>query len=301
MNRLLLLILLMIAACETPFDPRISPDPKVVVNSFFHPEKPLKVNLTSSNYILEPEQINPINQAVVKIFNDEGTHELLLEDGRGNYASTLIPEVGKEYFLSVQAPGFPEVTSMDAIPVSVPIQSFTVNTQIASVNLDGFGYPAKLTFTDPGAVENYYGIEVVILRQGTGDILEGTPGFLITEDPDVGLTGNVNIQIGDSSSVAADPILFFNDIRFEGKSHTLNFFIAPINVNLSSPVGYEIHVVLKSLSKDYYDYLQTSAFQRRIEEENTFAAPVQIANNIQNGLGIFAGFSFHTLKADLLE
>ncbi|MDN5216809.1 DUF4249 domain-containing protein [Fulvivirgaceae bacterium BMA12] len=302
MNRLLLLILLIIsAACETPFDPKVSPDTKVVVNSFFHPGNPLKVNLTSSNYILEPEQINPINQAIVKISNDEGTHELLLEDGKGNYASSLIPEVGKEYFLSVQVPGFPEATSVDVIPASVPVQSFTVSTQIASVNLDGFGYPAKLTFTDPGAVENYYGIEVVILRPGAGDLLNGKQGFLITEDPDVGLTGNVDIQIGDSSSVEADPILFFNDIRFNGKPHTLNFFIAPINVNLSSPIGYEIHVVLKSLSKDYYDYLQTSAFQKRIEDENTFAAPVQVANNIQNGLGIFAGFSFHTLEADLLE
>ncbi|TRX60567.1 DUF4249 domain-containing protein [Fulvivirga sp. M361] len=302
MNRIVYsLALLSIMACETPFDPDFKEKPQVVVNSFFRPGSPVQIDLSRSNFILAPEQVISVDQAIVTVSNATEVIETLLEDGQGNYTSTFIPEVQTEYFLSVQVDGFSEVTSSNIIPGAVPVQSFSIETQLTNVNLGESGYRATLTFQDPGTSQNYYGVEIVIVPEGADDIFDGEVGFLLLEDPDVGLTGNVDISIGGPSSSDGDPILFFDDIRFNGQPHTIDFFIIPINLDFSKDPDVEVYVVLKTLSKDYYQYLLTSVFQKDIEEKGTLAEPVQIANNIQNGLGIFAGYNFESLKADLME
>lgn len=96
-------------------------------------------------------------------------------------------------------------------------------------------------------------------------------------------------------------VLFFDDKKFNGSVYQLDFFIVPVNLDFSVPHKDEVYVVLKSISKSYYDYLVTSQFQEEMEERHTFAEPVQVANNIGNGLGVFAGFNFTSKKASISE
>jgi hypothetical protein len=52
----------------------------------------------------------------------------------------------------------------------------------------------------------------------------------------------------------------------------------------------QMYVVLLSVSESYFRYLKATEFQEN-NEDNPFATPVQVYNNIENGLGIFAGYS----------
>ena len=293
------LLTLGMLACETPFEPVLEKDSKVVVNSFFRPESPIHVNLSKSNFILASEQETAVNHALVTITGTNGNTETLMEDGNGTYSSIFTPGIQEEYLLTVLVDGFPEITSSNSIPKPVSIQSFSVETQRSSINLGESGYRASLSFEDPADMENYYGVEVIIVDEGTHNILGGKVGFLLLEDPGVGLSGNVDINVGNPGPGPGNEIIFFDDIRIEGQQHTLQFFIAPVNIDFSKEI--DIYVVLKSISKQYYDYLLAANFQKDIEEKGTLSEPVQIANNIKNGLGIFAGYSFTTLKADLIE
>jgi hypothetical protein len=52
----------------------------------------------------------------------------------------------------------------------------------------------------------------------------------------------------------------------------------------------EIVVELQSISRDYYHYLRTRNLSERTGD-NPFGEPIQIFNNIQNGIGILGGYT----------
>ena len=294
-----------IGACETPVEPLL-PDAhsRLVVYSFFNPEQSWEVNLSESNFILDMEVISAIEEAEVAILQGNKVIERLKNVGKGVYVGETIPEPLVEYSIEVNTPSYGEVFATDHIPERVPIYSFSISDTLTKVNVDEYGYPAQLVFNDPAAVANYYAVEVIIKdckESCTEDIFEGKPGYLITEDLDVNTSGNNDITIGGPSVINGNLVLFFDDKKFNGSGYKLNFFIVPVNIDFSIHHNYEVYLVLKSLSKSYYDYLVTSQFQEEIEESNNLAEPVQVANNISNGLGVFAGFNFTTKKASIPE
>ena len=53
-----------------------------------------------------------------------------------------------------------------------------------------------------------------------------------------------------------------------------------------------IIVTLRTLSEDYYNYKITGSLQQNTSD-NPFAQPVNVHDNIDDGFGIFAGYSEH--------
>ena len=51
-----------------------------------------------------------------------------------------------------------------------------------------------------------------------------------------------------------------------------------------------LHVLLRTTTEEYYNYNYTRDLQASVES-NPFAQPVQVFDNIEGGLGIFAGYS----------
>jgi len=74
-----------------------------------------------------------------------------------------------------------------------------------------------------------------------------------------------------------------------------------LNLNPDEFDDYEIYVVLKSISKAYYEFLRTKDFQREVIDLGLPADPVLIDSNIENGLGIFGGYDFSILQAEIIE
>ena len=50
------------------------------------------------------------------------------------------------------------------------------------------------------------------------------------------------------------------------------------------------HAILRNTTEEYYDYNYTRDLQISVEN-NPFAQPVQVFDNIEGGLGVFAGYS----------
>lgn len=294
-------ILFLTSACETTFQPDVENDPRIVVNGFFGPDFPTSVQLYQTNFILDQPRLTPVSNAAVTIVNKTTREQFLLnESGDGSYHSELINfNAGEAYELFVDATGLPSISGSDAIPQAVKVSSFTVENELTTVNIDGQGFKATITFEDNNMSENYYVIETILSSPGAVDIFKETPGLIFLEDRNIDVDGNNDINIGDVNLIDAQPVLFFNDLRFNGEQVTIDFFLAP--GNSSGQESRDIYVVLKSVSRNYHDFLMTTHSQREVMDEDTFVEPVQISGNIENGLGVFAGFSFDTLKAQRVD
>ncbi len=295
------IILFLTASCETTFDPDIADEPRIVVNAFFGQAFPASVQLYQTNFITKNPELIPVNNAEV-IITDVITQEQYILDGSsgGHYHSDFTNfRIGTAYELQVNAPGLPSVSGSDVIPGAVRVSSFTVENELTTVNIDEQGFKATVSFEDDAFTENYYVIETILASPGSADIFSGTPGLIFIEDPNINAGGNNDIQVGDVSLIDAEPSLFFNDLQFNGERAILNFFLAPRNSG--DQENRDIYVVVKSVSRNYYDFLRTTRSQQDIMDEDAFVEPVQIHGNIENGHGIFAGFGFDILQAQRIN
>ncbi len=110
--------------------------------------------------------------------------------------------------------------------------------------------------------------------------------------------------------------IIFSDVSFNGQSYTLKLYVIKSSIlkyglsltpfvlaepaydtqgNLLRDVGElagisTLHILLRTTTKEYYDYFYTRDLQASVEN-NPFAQPVQVFDNVKGGLGIFAGFS----------
>jgi len=310
MRKSILGLLLLCVACETPFDPKIEKDSKVVVNAFFRPEAPFSVNLTTSNFILDVQTVNPLSGARVTISNETGVFEELVYNGDGNYVGTRIVEQERNFSLNIQASGFEDLSAIDFIPNEIPVTEFEVDRNLKGVNIDDVGYPSTITFNDPLGEANYYALEIIVLEvtnaNNSGNFLDGEVAELFFEDTDVNIIQNVDINISDDNQEAFDsitsfPTLYFDDLGFSQETNEIQFFISPLNLRPSEFDDHEIYVVLKSISRAYYDYLRTVDFQREVIDLGVPADPVLIKSNVTNGLGVFGGYNFSILRGTIVD
>lgn len=180
------------------------------------------------------------------------------------------------------------------------LSSASISSVIQYINSGKYGYPAEISLADPQARANYYSLEILVQNCNsgcTGDDLNGNLNELLVEDIKVNTSGNTDIELlGGAQLIDGLKFIYFSDQNFNGESLTLKFIIVPTLIDLNKDQN--IKFVLKSITPEYYQYLRTSDFQQELEKEGSPSEPVQIATNIENGLGTFAGYSYsiYTIK-----
>ena len=89
------------------------------------------------------------------------------------------------------------------------------------------------------------------------------------------------------------PERYTNDKSFNGKDFRIKILIHQGNIlhDRKQRGKGMITVYLNSLSKEFYKY--ALSFSEQIETgDNPFTEPVKVYSNIENGLGVFAGYSY---------
>lgn len=134
----------------------------------------------------------------------------------------------------------------------------------------------KLIISDPAAEANYYDIRLY---------LEGKIEYTNTEGEIVTKVYFVEYPLINLDYSFAS--LLTDDTKFNGLQYAIQFNL-PFYL-FFSPIG-NMHIVLTTLNSDRYKYMQTANLQNT-SKHDPFAQPVIIHNNIENGVGVFAGFS----------
>lgn len=281
-----ILIVLSFLSCRKEINYKI-PDNgrKIVVNSFFNTEDTFKVNLSKSLYILDDAQFSFVQNATVKLYEDDNFVENLFYDKSGNYFSnSLKPKAGKNYSLKVLIDNFDEVTASETLPEIVKINSIDTASVMFVPSGGGFGgtekeemYEFKINFDDKIG-NNYYMIKIQYVDKF------GYEGDTTTSVYDLYINYN---DIIVEKYISSQGAIIFSDKYFEGSQLNLSLYLSKWNFyNLNTPVI----VSLFSLSESYYKYV-ISFEEQNNSSGNPFAEPVQVYNNINNGYGIFAGYS----------
>jgi hypothetical protein len=330
MNRIKIIIIILFSivmgsSCtkEIEFNANLL-EPKLVVNALCNLDSILEVEVSANKPIPGFEtKFQLITDASVKLFVDgTETDQLVYKSLIGSdnqtalYVSKTKVESGKLYKLEVGHKDFKKTATGEMIlGKQVPVINVTtepiVNTDLNSGNQQKI--KASLKFSDPADEENYYRLEIGyrIGESFSHPVSNGdTVNYVQVMDYSFNYTGIESDDPVFSSNDNADEMLFessnsgftlFSDELFNGKTYDLTFFLNQSilydiqKLDFAKGDFYIITFQLQNLTKDAYYYFK-SVGSFGWYSEGLFSEPVQVYNNINNGLGIFGGYSSSIFK-----
>ncbi len=299
---LLLLITPLLFSCTkiVEFNGEIS-EPKLVINSIINPDSAIKVSVSESRFFLDDAPIDNIENATVKLFEDEIFITSLAHLADGYYTSSdVMPIAGKSYTIEVDAPDFDEAHSEATIPNKIDIVSIDTLTTYYTDYAYPENFEVGVKITDPAEEKNYYRISCDIeswryVESSQEYIYNINDAWLWSDDP-VLTGGEGNNEIFDTG--VYNEYNIFDDMFFNGGTYTVKMNIGTWHLMSDhEKCHYKIHIFLESLSEEYFKYLKSRTLHKA-NEDNLFTEPVPVFSNIENGIGIFAGYSHDHISLD---
>lgn len=278
---------------------------KLVANCFFSPDSVWKIQVSESLSVLDNAELSLLNNATVLLFRDSTLLDSIKESNSyGVYTSSLhLPVENVTYSIEVTTPKYKNPAKAEArTPKSIPIEDVTITIRDSMFYRDYY-YPDEnylhgqvegdfgVLIDDPAGAENYYELKIYvynIYQYWEEDSLtfktDRYPMSFSTDDP----------VAEDYNSDDFITSLLFSDQIFNGQLYELSLHFNDWDATYDRYYEFE----LKSLSREGYLYRKTVQ-----EYENSngdpFSEPVVIYSNIENGYGIFAGYSLYVLRKNL--
>ena len=172
----------------------------------------------------------------------------------------------------------------DIIPHEVDFEvtdtiSFDIDPNELFYESDSRGLRCKIKINDPDNESNYYALGFSTINE---IFTEEIFALTYCNDP-------IAEAIYFHRNMPCEGRILFSDKDFTEDNRSLIVDVAQIRYGI---VSGELNVYLFSLSEKYYKYIKSTIKQRE-NNEDLYAEPVQIYDNIENGFGIFAGFTYH--------
>ncbi|HBL33986.1 MAG TPA: hypothetical protein DDZ96_09270 [Porphyromonadaceae bacterium] len=305
-------------------------DPFLVMNGFLSSDSAVSVHLSQSRFVLNgyySDTLAAVENATVSLYVNEVLKEKLAHVSQGIYRGSYLPRPLDRIRVEAEAAGFdailaetlipkgPDVTTVDSVITITESEKFT--PYYAYGGEEGMEYETtswnaklQLKLSDRGGEENYYFIKVkknTCYQDGTRYSWPVNIDYeeLLKNNP----SGNADFLeelIFDGDSGWGDNV--FNDLFIDGKSLLFDFeFSGAIEMRkykdgkpvkeeeTDEEVTEEYQVIIAEVSKDFYRYV-VSANKADNADGNILVEPVQIYNNVENGIGILAGYRSHTVS-----
>ncbi len=260
-----------------------------VINCIFSPDSVFKIFVSLPTEITNNE-LHYVEDASIKITSENNTVINLYYTGKnGIYKSTTKPEINILYTLEVDVPGFETIKATDKIPEPVNIEDVEYYYDIDILNNDSIPM-SRITFTDDVNFENYYDC-IDFEKLGNERIYNiNYHGEFI---PDNVLLAENYIDYNPTS-------FFFSDMLFNGSQYKISLPFADSFYTNSN-------IEFRTTSKNYYFFRKywTRHLYNQSNDQNIgndfedidfmellFSGdPIEMFTNIENGYGIFAGYS----------
>ncbi|MCF8360903.1 MAG: DUF4249 domain-containing protein [Prolixibacteraceae bacterium] len=251
------------------------------VNSILVEGEPVELHLSRAGG-LDSLSLPAINNAAVELWVDDSFSETMEHAGNGVYVSNEIARPLKTYTCKVAIPGEEPIECSQALPEPTPILNIE-HIQIAGWDEEGTSYPGiKLTF--PNSTTNREYFEVVVFYYYYDEGIR-TAQIHTINDPVI-LNEGLPIALF-SNEIISDSVytLILNYKSGGAASHNNGPFRA---------ILLPLKVELRTLTYDYYRYKK----QYYLYEQGRYADGLinavtasPVYSNIENGYGIFAGYS----------
>lgn len=246
------------------------------VNSILIADSTFKVHVSLADKI-DTNQLPVNDNATVILYVDGQFREALTYFENGVYSSITIIEPQKTYDCEVNIPGYQTVYCNDIIPDPVTISDI-VHIKKAGMDREGLTYPAiQFTFTNNPEEELYFEAVIRLIKYG----YEQTAELLFITDP---------VLLNEGLPVA----LFSNEL-ISGESYTMTINYTTGSGSSGGTNLYPLILEFRTVSRNYYQYVKQLVFYEQGRYPDQIGSPLTVASlfsNINEGYGIFAGFSF---------
>jgi hypothetical protein len=279
------LTFLLLMGCELVVDVDIPlEERKLVLNSFFNPDSTWVAKVALNRHILDDAPYAIVEDADITVYQGATEIGKMQYDSLGFYsAKDFKAEVGKEYSIKATSSGYQGIEASSYCPIIIK-----ADTSDFRMSVDEYGmteYSFTLTFDDlPG--RNYYQIAGLLQSRyknpATGQGFIRTSPLQIWSD-DKGI---------DDEQIYNAEGFYFDDGLFNGKRFSLKVKFTPNFWGGGVETKYFIY--FRHVSADYFRYKVTSLLQSNTSGD-PFAQPVKVFSNINNGFGIFGGYSQHVI------
>jgi hypothetical protein len=269
---------------------------KPVINCIFTSEKPFRIHVSLSKNPTDTASYN-LNNAQVMLYGDDGTEEYLPFAGNGYYSkSTVIPVAGVVYILKVNVPGMDEVNATGSIsPNTTKITEIESKSGFKTEPVMGTGEEARIPVQNiqikflhnPGK-NDFMGLSVVQYAISYHHINDSVkvvenknrydPGYLDSDDPAILSEGLGNYYVYE--------MLLFRDINFTEQPASIRF-----NVEKRTPSKFWLRFF--HFSPEAFQYVKSWFIHEYTQNYDFWEIyePQPLYSNIENGYGIFAGYS----------
>ena len=273
---------------------------KLVLNAAISPDSLYTVNISRTFNIFEDESAHNlpfIDSADVKLYEDGTFLSDLKNIGYGNYINPgFYPEIGKEYKVDASYGSYKSIESKTTIPPVVHISDFdTVVLQYFNeYNGHEEQYIGILKYNDPEGVDNKYLLNCrIAVTDIDGSVYWYDQAIWPIEGDERFYDGSVNGR------------LLWSDQYTDGNEVTVRFvFNTVYNYDKSKSRNTEkVHFLFsfQSVNSDYYTYLKSyDVYWESGGGEDPFAEPVVVHSNVENGYGIFGGYSQDTVSTNIV-
>jgi len=296
----ILLLLLLVSCKKDFFDSVVEVDvpehtPQLTVAAHFYDQGDAYiVDVGHSVGILENTSIEAVKDATIELLAD---NQVILNPFNlwesGNESNSLYyteedinfaPE--KTYTLKVSSPKYGQLSGTQTMPTRVLIENATYEEDGAVDRWGDRGDEISVQFTDPPNEENYYEVtvypELLVTTADSSFVVENYWAWTTPVDP-------LLEEVADK--------LMLSDAGLDGTTYTLQvatFFREQLEYELRNGGWLEgaeveltaINVSLLSVSKDYYIF-QKSLASYQDNQDNFFAEPSNVYENVEDGIGIF--------------
>ncbi len=278
------IIFILLTGCSKDFSVDINDiEKRMVLYSLFTPDSVFRINLTeeaSLNDNIFIYDFSVIDNAVITIYENGQ----IIDTAKYNaddklYFTTVKPDYNKNYNIKVIAPNYNSTEAVNSVPKKVEIDTII---DYKKENNIYYNHTVDIIFNDPKEEENYYLIYIGWISEGSN--IPFIEAKCQTNDPAIGEWHNLMRQL---------PI--FTDEIFNGQKYKLTF---DIKVNGNSTETGDCLFQLFSVSKEFY--LNFASYNNQQPEygddlmqmlESGLTEPIPIYTNVDNGLGVFAGYS----------
>lgn len=309
-------------------------EPKIVLNGLLTPGEIVEISVTKNIGLLDKEEVEPLENASIELWGENGFIDNLIYTERGIYVSSIpLPTDQNQFTIIATHDGYERTHASIDIPSPGRIVSIDTSFKIITYEEMYYDYDTSIALywtegriefdiviSDPGDVQNYY---ILYLRKKEKDYyydynnsdhayfypIIDSAYFLriITFDSDEHIF-EISVSYFDASSIAYSEGEYyqsgvgFSDVLINGKMTTLN-----LSVNMSELYGYYnfvttmVYIQLLSVNKDYYQYLKSLSMYSDDPFDNFFTERVSLYTNVENGLGLVGGCSLSVDSIDLLN
>ncbi len=296
------LLIFSLAACERPLEIETSTMKKLAVNSTFTPDSSWAVFVTQPE---DPFSTTPnfsnIEDAMVEVFeNGQKIVELMFSESNQNMEAGYYrpntsskPKEGNTYTIKISAENFPIAYATDSIPTT----NFTLHHFINKEAANEEDLLFQINLEDLGGRESFYQLSLIQNAYVEHYVRDDTLYHFVNKQY-IPLTAKEYDALWTIPSELDGGFEMLNKLGFIFRNQGVHPFVKNIQlrseiVPIDAPqeLVYRYTLEVRQLSKSYFLY-QKSLSDNQITQHNPLAEPHNFHNNIVNGFGNFAGYSY---------